>query len=47
MALGGGIFTSQNKILPGTYINFVSAKKASAAGSLRHAPLEVKSKSEE
>lgn len=35
MALGGGIFTSQNKILPGTYINFVSAKKASAALSER------------
>lgn len=30
MALGGGIFTTQNKILPGTYINFVSAAKASA-----------------
>lgn len=28
MALGGGIFTSQNKILPGTYINFVSAQNA-------------------
>ena len=26
MALGGGIWTSQNKILPGTYQNFVSAK---------------------
>lgn len=25
MALGGGNFTTQNKILPGTYINFVSA----------------------
>lgn len=35
MALGGGIFTSQNKILPGTYINFVSAVKASAALSER------------
>lgn len=30
MALGGGIFTSQNKILPGSYINFVSAARASA-----------------
>ena len=30
MALGGGIFTSQNKVLPGSYINFVSAAKASA-----------------
>ncbi|MFQ9195245.1 MAG: phage tail sheath family protein [Candidatus Gastranaerophilaceae bacterium] len=25
MALGGGSFTTQNKVLPGTYINFVSA----------------------
>jgi len=31
MALGGGTFTSQNKILPGTYMNFVSAAKASAS----------------
>lgn len=30
MALGGGTFTSMNKKLPGTYINFVSASKASA-----------------
>lgn len=30
MALGGGIFTSQNKVIPGTYINFVSAASASA-----------------
>lgn len=30
MALGGGIFTSQNKVLPGAYINFVSASRASA-----------------
>lgn len=30
MALGGGTFTAQNKILPGTYINFVSAARASA-----------------
>ena len=28
--LGGGNFISQNKILPGTYINFVSAAKATA-----------------
>lgn len=27
MALGGGIFTTQNKILSGSYINFVSANK--------------------
>lgn len=28
--LGGGTFTTQNKVLPGTYINFVSAVRASA-----------------
>lgn len=32
MALGGGSFTSANKVLPGAYINFVS--KARALGSL-------------
>lgn len=30
MALGGGKFLVQNKILPGSYINFISAAKASA-----------------
>lgn len=30
MALGGGTFTSQNKVLPGSYINFVSVARASA-----------------
>lgn len=35
MALGGGMFTTQNKTLPGTYINFSSAAKASAALSDR------------
>lgn len=30
MALGGGTFTTQNKVLPGSYINFVSASRASA-----------------
>jgi len=30
MALGGGTFTVQNKILPGAYINFVSAGAASS-----------------
>jgi len=30
MALGGGTFTAQNKVLPGTYINFVSAASANA-----------------
>ncbi|MDR1754113.1 MAG: phage tail sheath family protein [Eubacterium sp.] len=29
MALGGGTFLSINKVLPGSYINFISAKKAS------------------
>ena len=29
MALGGGNFTAQNKKLPGSYINFISASKAS------------------
>lgn len=32
MALGGGTFTSQNKVLPGTYINFIS--KATAVSAL-------------
>ncbi len=35
MALGGGTFTVQNKILPGAYINFVSAASAAAALSDR------------
>lgn len=35
MALGGGVFTAQNKILPGSYINFVSASAASATLSER------------
>lgn len=30
MALGGGSFLTQNKVIPGSYINFVSAAKASA-----------------
>ena len=30
MALGGGTFFTQNKVLPGAYINFISASKASA-----------------
>lgn len=30
MALGGGTFTAQNKILPGAYINIVSTSRASA-----------------
>ena len=31
MALGGGNFIAQNKVLPGTYINFISTAIASAA----------------
>lgn len=30
MALGGGTFVTQNKVIPGSYMNFVSAAKASA-----------------
>ena len=26
MALGGGIFLTQNKVIPGTYINFISTR---------------------
>lgn len=29
--LGGGVFVTQNKILPGSYINFVNATKATAS----------------
>ena len=35
MALGGGTWLTQSKVLPGSYINFVSAAKASAALSDR------------
>ena len=35
MALGGGTFIAQNKELPGTYINFISAASATAALSGR------------
>ena len=31
MALGGGTFTAQNKVLPGAYINFVSLAAANSA----------------
>ena len=31
MSLGGGTFISQNKKLPGTYINFASAQSASSS----------------
>lgn len=30
MALGGGNFLTQNKVLPGSYINFVSAASSNA-----------------
>ncbi len=30
MALGGGVFVTQNKVLPGAYINFVNASNATA-----------------
>lgn len=35
MALGGGTFITQNKVLPGSYINFVSASRATATLSDR------------
>lgn len=35
MALGGGTWTTQNKVMPGTYINFTSLAKANAALSDR------------
>lgn len=35
MALGGGTFVTQNKVLPGAYINFISAKRATSSLSNR------------
>ena len=35
MALGGGTFTTQNKVLPGSYINFVSVARSNATLSDR------------
>jgi len=35
LALGGGTFVTQNKILPGSYINFISAKRATSSLSDR------------
>ncbi|MEA5082701.1 MAG: phage tail sheath family protein [Lachnospiraceae bacterium] len=35
MGLGGGTFLTQNKVIPGSYINFTSAAKASATLSER------------
>lgn len=31
MTLGGGLFVTKNKVLPGSYVNFISASRASAA----------------
>lgn len=44
MTLGGGTFLTQNKVLPGAYINFISAARASATLSDRGVatmPLEL------
>ena len=42
MALGGGTFLTQNKVLPGTYINFVSAARASSViGDRGYAALPI------
>lgn len=35
MALGGGTFVTKNKVLPGAYINFISAKRATRSLSDR------------
>ena len=35
MALGGGIYVAQNKVLPGAYINFISKAVATASLSDR------------
>ncbi|HGM3508750.1 TPA: phage tail sheath family protein [Clostridioides difficile] len=35
MALGGGTFVTQNKVLPGAYINFISTKRATSSLSDR------------
>lgn len=44
MALGGGSYTTQNKVLPGSYLNFISAARTQAAISDRGVvaiPLEM------
>lgn len=41
MTMGGGTFTVMNKILPGSYINFVSMNKAVNAGSRGTASLPL------
>ena len=44
MALGGGTFLTQNKVLPGTYINYISLARAGVTLSDRGivaCPLEL------
>ena len=42
MALGGGVWVTQNKVLPGAYINFVSAARASSTiGERGYAALPI------
>ncbi len=36
MALGGGTFTTMNKLMPGSYINYVSAASSSIFVSTRY-----------
>ena len=39
MALGGGTWLVQNKVLPGSYINFSSIAKASAIHTAHEPPV--------
>lgn len=41
MAIGGGTFTAQNKVIPGSYINFVSASNVITIGSRGIAALPI------
>ena len=41
MSMGGGTFTVQNKILPGSYINFVSTASAATLGERGTAALPL------
>ena len=41
MSMGGGTFTVQNKILPGSYINFVSTASAATLGERGKAALPL------
>ena len=42
MALGGGVWTTQNKVLPGAYIQFISAARASSTiGERGYAALPI------